>query len=328
MSFSKDVLLAAQTELAKRKSKAENLQQQHRNEVLLRIPEIAAAERELAQTGLDVVKAIGMGADAETYLKNLAKTNLALQAKIKSLLKGNGYPEDYLQTDYVCKKCEDTGYIEGSPCSCRKILLRELALKKLYENSQAARCTFETFKLDYYSNENDERFGINVRNQMNILLDYCRHYADDFDCNSPSLYMFGQTGLGKTHLTLAIAGKVVAQGYNVIYDSAQNIFNRLEKEHFRYSKNEEYDGAQQELIDCDLLIIDDLGSEFTTQFTIAALYNVLNTRLNRNKPVIISTNLDAKALEEKYSPRISSRIMGGYTPLHFLGNDIRQILNN
>lgn len=328
MSFGKDIIIAAQTELAKRKSRAENLQQQRRSEVLLKVPAIAAAERELAQTGLDVVKAIGMGADARSYLENLAKTNLALQEKIKLLLKSNGYPEDYLETDYVCKKCEDTGYVEGTPCSCRKILLKELALKKLYSNSRAAQCTFESFSLDYYSDQADERFGISAKEQMKNILEYCRCYADDFDCSSPSLYLFGQTGLGKTHLTLAIAGIVTASGYNVIYDSAQNIFNKLEREHFRSSRSDEYDGAEQELLDCDLLIIDDLGSEFTTQFTVAALYNVLNTRLNCDKPVIISTNLDAHALEEKYSPRITSRIMGNYTPLHFLGNDIRQKLNN
>jgi len=137
--------------------------------------------------------------------------------------------------------------------------------------------------------------------------------------------MHGATGLGKTHLSLAIANVVAEKGYRVIYDTAHNILSSLEREKFSYSNTGE---REKEILDCDLLIIDDLGSEFSTQFTVAAIYNIVNTRINRSKPVIISTNLTEKELEEKYTQRVTSRIIGNYVSLLFIGKDIRQIKNN
>ena len=134
--------------------------------------------------------------------------------------------------------------------------------------------------------------------------------------------MHGATGLGKTHLSLAIANEVTKKGFQVVYDTAQNIFSSLEKEKFSY--NNSYD-RENEILGCDLLIIDDLGSEFITNFTTAALYNIINTRINRSKPVIISTNLTETELEDKYTQRVTSRIIGNYVSLLFLGKDIRQL---
>ena len=157
---------------------------------------------------------------------------------------------------------------------------------------------------------------------MAEILALCRQYADNFDERSENLFMTGNTGLGKTHLSLAIAGEVIRKGYDVIYNSAQNLFNELQKEYF--GKPETRGQYESLVLECDLLIIDDLGVEFSTQFTRAELYNILNTRLNAHLPTIISTNLDYKEIEEQYTMRVSSRLIGEFLRLKFIGGDVRQ----
>jgi DNA replication protein DnaC len=153
------------------------------------------------------------------------------------------------------------------------------------------------------------------------VLEYCKNYAEDFGTDSESLYLHGATGLGKTHISLAIANTVAEKGYSVIYDTAQNILSSLEREKFGHNNNGE---REKEILECDLLIIDDLGSEFSTQFTVAAIYNIINTRLLSSKPTIISTNLSIDELTDRYTPRVTSRIVGCYTIKQFKGSDIRQ----
>ncbi len=325
MSYSKSVLAKTNSTLEKRRAKAERIQLARHIEVTAKIPQINELESLLSQTGLEVVKAIGMGKDAEEYIKNLSEHNLAVQAKIKELLKSNGYPEDFLKTPYTCSICNDTGFNGIYFCECRKKLMNELASSELATVSQSAECTFDSFKLDFYPLPIDPELGVSPQKRMGDILNYCKCYAEDFDTQSESLYMHGATGLGKTHLSLAIANEVIKKGYNVIYDTAQNIFSSLEKEKFSYTNTGE---RESEILDCDLLIIDDLGSEFTTNFTTAALYNIINTRINRSKPVIISTNLTDNELESKYTQRVTSRIIGNYISLLFLGKDIRQLKKN
>lgn len=325
MSYSKETLLKATQILEGRRSKAQSIRNARHAEVTAKIPEIAEYETKLSQTGLAVVKALGMGKDdAQNYIDRLAQINTEIQALIRTTLKENGYPENYLETPFTCKKCEDTGFVEGYACECRKELLKEIAKDSLASVSQSADCTFDNFMLKYYPLPADEATGVSAQKRMAEVLEYCKCYAEDFGAGSDSLYMHGATGLGKTHLSLAIANVVAENGFKVIYDTAQNILSSLEREKFSYGNNGE---REKEILDCDLLIIDDLGSEFTTQFTVAAVYNIINTRLNRSKPVIISTNLTKNELEAKYTQRVMSRIIGGYVSLLFLGKDIRQLKN-
>lgn len=325
MSYSKATLIKVAQKLESRRNKAQRTQLARHLEVTEKLPVISKYENQLSETGLSVVKAIGMGSDAQEYIKQLSEMNLAVQDKIKSLLKENGYPEDYLETPYVCKTCSDTGFKGGYVCECRKNLLKELAKEELASVSTSDRCNFENFSINYYPQPIDSTLGVSPQKRMADILEYCKCYAEDFDTESESLYMHGATGLGKTHLSLAIANVVAENGYRVIYDTAQNILSSLEKEKFSYSGSNE---REKEILNCDLLIIDDLGSEFSTQFTVAAIYNIVNTRINRSKPVIISTNLTEAELEAKYTQRITSRIIGNYVSLLFLGKDIRQIKNN
>lgn len=324
MGYGKETLLKATQILEGRRSKAQRIQMVRHMEVTEKLPEIAKYEAKLAETGLAVVKAFGMGKDAEAYISQLASINTDLQNIIKQTLKANDYPENYLETPYTCKKCEDTGFCGGYICECRTELLKTIAKTDLASVSQSANCTFENFNIDFYPLPADEATGVSARKRMSEILEYCKNYAEDFGPESESLYLHGATGLGKTHLSLAIANVVAESGYKVVYDTAQNILSSLEREKFSYSNNGE---KEKEILDCDLLIIDDLGSEFSTQFTVAAVYNIINTRLNRSKPVIISTNLTKNELETKYTQRVTSRIIGGYVSLLFLGKDIRQIKN-
>ncbi len=307
--------------MSKRKADAELTQKIRHSEIIGKLPNIPQYEAELSKTGLSVLKALTMGENAEKYIKELSELNLRIQGHIKQELESAGYPGNYLETPYTCKKCSDTGFVGAFACSCRKELLSQLNVARLEKVSPAKYCRFDNFDVSLYDEEIDPRYGISPRERMSDILEYCKCYADDFDSASGSIYMHGATGLGKTHLSLAIANVACEKGYNVLYYSAQNLLSILAKEEFRNVPGD----TESEVLECDLLVLDDLGSEFSTQFTVSALYNILNTRINLSKPVIISTNLTEEELEQRYTQRITSRIIGSCEPLLFVGRDIRQI---
>ncbi len=318
MGFSRDTYEKAERELKRRRNDALLQREKRHDETVKKIPEILEIEETMARAGLATIKAVGMGNGGEDYIKTLAKVNLEAQEKRKNLLTKNGYPEDWLDVKYNCKKCEDKGSVGGYVCDCYKLLLRSIEYEKLCSKLPVDKCRFDNFKLDYYP----EGAGISPRRRMENVLAYCKAYAGDFSLKSPSLLLYGMTGLGKTHLSLAIAGKAVEAGYGVIYTTSQNLFSRLEREKFGRGDGE---NTEQSLLDCDLLIIDDLGAEFSTQLTVSYLYNIVNCRDLENKPTIISTNLTPEALKNTYSDRIASRILSNYDILQFDGADIRQL---
>lgn len=323
MAYSKKIHLRAKQILAERKDTAEREQKLRHDEVCLKFPEILEVEKEMARTGAEAVRAIGMGADAEAYIEKIAKINLDAQALREKILTENGYDKDYLKVRYNCENCRDTGSREGYVCDCYRRLTKTLAFEELCRSSPMQLCSFEDFRTIYYPDRLDPTTGVVPREHMTNTLHFCQAYARGFSPKSASLLMYGKTGLGKTHLSLAIAGTVIEKGYAVIYDSAPNIMNKLEREHFGKVQSDE--DTMDMLCRCDLLIIDDLGAEFQTSFTVSALYNIINNRLLSSLPTIISTNLDPKALEEKYSERIASRFIGTYINLGFCGNDVRQV---
>lgn len=220
-----------------------------------------------------------------------------------------------------CNECNDTGYIGSWLCSCVERIARRLAYSDLAGQAPLEQSTFENFDLNYYPDEKNET-GSFPRKRMTAIYGFCRDYAAGFTTASESLLFLGGTGLGKTHLSLAMAGEIIKKGYGVIYGTAQNLFNQMSREHFSYSND---DRMLEEALACDLLIIDDLGTEFSTQFTQSCVYNIVNTRILRGKPTVISSNFTLVELEKIYSPRIMSRIIGSYTMKKFNGSDIRQI---
>lgn len=318
MAYSKETYKKAEQELAERRSRALAEREEHHRIAVAAVPEILETEEKMSSAGLATIKALGMGAnDAKEYIRKLSEINLAAQTQRSLLLKNAGFPENWLNVRYSCKKCEDKGFVNGIMCDCFKELLKSLEYEKLCSNLPVNNCRFDNFKLDYYP----EGVGTSPRRRMESVLDFCKTYAAEFSQKSSSLLLYGHTGLGKTHLSLAIAGKVVEAGHGVIYSSAQNLFNKLEKEKFGRSDG----NTEENILGCDLLIIDDLGAEFTTQFTVSALYNIVNSRELEGKPTIISTNLTPEQLLSTYSERIASRILNNYTLLRFDGTDIRQI---
>lgn len=318
MAYSKETYKKAEQELAQRRNRALAEREDRHRIAVESIPEILETEERMSAAGLATIKALGMGAvDAKEYIRKLSEINLNAQAQRRMFLKKAGFPEDWLDVHYSCPKCEDKGFVNGIMCDCFKDLLKSLEYEKLCSKLPVGNCRFDNFKLDYYP----DGAGTSPRRRMESVLNYCKSYATDFSRRSPSLLLYGKTGLGKTHLSLAVAGKAVESGYGVIYTSAQNLFNKLEKEKFGRS-----DGNTEEtILDCDLLIIDDLGAEFTTQFTVSALYNIINSRELEGKPTIISTNLTPEQLTSTYSERIASRILSNFVMLYFDGSDIRQI---
>lgn len=323
MSYKRSVYIKAKEALSERKANAERDAEMRHSAAVALCPEIAKIEREMASHGAEVVKAVGMGADLDEYIKNLAMANLKAQAKRKELLKGAGFPEDYLDVKYTCDICKDTGYNKEFYCQCYRKLIRDIARQELGINSPLKKCTFESFRVDKYPEVVDSVLGVNQREHMKNIYEYCKDYAEGFTTDAEGLFMYGKTGLGKTHLSLAIANEVINRGYDVYYGSIQTIMDKLEAEHFGRLPRE--DSIKEDILTCDLLIIDDLGAEFATQFTNAELYNILNSRMLSSLPTIISTNLDMKDIADKYSQRVASRIMGTMTGLYFCGKDIRQL---
>ena len=315
--------MKAREVLEKRKKSAEQEWEKRHSAALLKLPELGSIEREMASFGAEAVRLVACGKNADVEIKKLAEKSLEIQQKRKNLLLSSGLPEDYLDIRYHCEKCGDTGSHDGFYCECYKKLVTETARRELASVELLDASSFDNFRTDYYPLEEDPQMGVSPREHMEAVLKMCREFASDFPNAGGGLFFFGKTGLGKTHLSLAIADEVTKRGFNVFYSSAQNMLNRLEKEHFSREKSET--DTLEELFAADLLIIDDLGAEFSTSFTVSQIYNIINTRMIDGKPTIISTNLTMDEIEDKYSQRVTSRIIGSITPVVFFGNDIRQI---
>lgn len=290
-------------------------------EIEAKIPEIAEINRILSHTSIEIIKAIHSGEERSKKIKELENHNIQAQKLTEYHLKSKGYPADYLEIKYTCSRCSDTGYYKGRRCSCFDDLVGKLAVNSLNETSPLKLCSFETFNLSYYRGistmEDDDCYTTMYNN-----FQYCRKYASSFSKNSENIFISGKTGLGKTHLSLAIAKTLLEKGWNVLYDSIINFLDKIADEHFGRSKDT---NTLSIIMNVDLLIMDDLGTEQDTSFYTSTVYNIINTRLNKGLPTIISTNLTPKEVEKKYDPRIASRLFTMYDYLKFTGKDVRSI---
>lgn len=320
MYYSIEIYDKAQDEISKRYNKAVETNNIRIAEIRRKAPEIAKLSDSLLETSVRLTQAIINGGDRTAQLiDEIKSSNLETQRTIRELLKEFSYPEDYLEVPYTCKKCKDSGSVMGKRCDCFNELLIKLSVEELNAKSKITLHDFNEFKLDYYPVRTSK--GINAREQMLEVFDFCKEYAESFGSDSPSLIFKGGTGLGKTFLSSAIAKNLTERGYSVVFDSIQNIMRAIENEHFGRSNED----TMSVLLDADLIILDDLGSEFITNFSGSVIYNILNDRINMCKPVIISTNFTTAELNEKYNDRIISRI-SSFVPVYFEGNDIRQIV--
>ena len=290
-------------------------------------PQAQELERKLSYTMTKLIRIMLTNkADLQTSMQNLKEENLSIQKELRQIYAKAGISEKALEPHFVCDKCKDRGNIDGKVCDCYKQLVKEIAYNQLNQLSPLKLSSFDTFSLQYYRNDVKNERNISEREQMKIYFEKCKAYAKNFrPTNSRSIIMRGDTGLGKTHLSLAIASEVIKKGFGVIYCSAPDILSKLEKEQFRKSYQQPEETVEDTLKECDLLILDDIGSEFSTAFTKNKIYNLINFRLSCNRPTIISTNLKFEELEQMYSQRLISRIIGEYMAFNFVGRDIREI---
>lgn len=323
MGYPKVIFDKADAVMAQRRTKAKSELIKRREEIYTSIPKVQQLENEIASLPMHAVRSIIAGKYDREELENCKKKSLELQKKLDALLESHGYESIALEEQYQCENCNDTGYVDGIMCPCMRSLLKELACDYLNSTSSLKLCSFDDFKLEYYSDLMGSDGKISPRKKMSRIFEYCVNYARDFTANSKNILMQGATGLGKTHLSLSIALEVTQKGYGVIYCSAPNITRQLEKDYFNKDGNR--DETESTLIESDLLIIDDLGTEYANKYSLSALYNVINTRLNMNKPTIISTNFSASELQQIYGMRFVSRVIGEFDRLDFVGSDIRQI---
>lgn len=323
MIYSKEVFSKAENEIGRRHVRALADFEKRQKIIEDNAPEIAEVNRRLINTSIEISKIImNKSVDITSALEKIKEENIKGQQLIRVLLDDFGYGEDYLDINYSCKKCNDTGYVNGIRCDCFNELLKAYSVMDINKNSNIKLADFKDFHLDYYPDEKDKTTGINPKLKMATNLNACKEYVKNFPNNSASLFFSGKTGLGKTFLTSAIAKELLQKGYNVAFDSIQNYLRAIENEHFGRSLNTD---TLQTLLCADLVILDDLGSEFCSPFYTSALYNIINTRLNKGVPTIISSNLSLDELQKRYDDRIISRLTGMFTWMIFLGKDIRHI---
>lgn len=325
MSYSDAVYSKAYNILDARRNRANSDAEEFKAKIYAQIPRAEAIEKELAANGVKAARAVFAGGDVKAQLKLLADRSSELKAELEALLLSAGHEKDALEPKYTCSVCKDKGSVEKDnktvSCDCFKELLRECACAEVNSLSPLNLSTFDSFDLSFYP-DSDSAEGVNPHRRMTQILNYCKSYAEGFKADSRSLLMRGATGLGKTHLSLSIANELLSKGFSVAYVSAPDILFQLERAHFSYEYEKEQD-LLSTLFECDLLIIDDLGTEFATGYTNTQIYNIFNNRILRSKPVIINTNLTMKELESAYTQRFVSRIMGTCDKLDFVGRDIR-----
>ena len=315
MSYSYgDTVAACLARIDGRRRRAEEIADARVDELCAQYEEFKQIERELSLTGKKLVSVIRGNGDVKKSMEKIQKDHAAVMKRRSRFLASHGYNDDYIQPQYVCSLCSDTGFIGNEHCVCLTKMIGEYNCKKMNESSPLSLCSFDTFDLSYY--DGDDRV------QMENILSFVKDYAEDFGPHSSNLLFYGNTGLGKTHLSLAVASVALSKGFTVIYDQAQTLFDKLADE--RFSR----DGAsetEEAIYNCDLLIIDDLGAEFVNQMTQSLLYGIINTRLLSHKPMIVSTNYPPRELDGIYHDRISSRLCFEFETVPFVGKDIRQI---
>lgn len=324
------LLLRARENLSVIKTANREEHERRRREVFAKAPSIAAIEKELHVLIADVVSvALKNSADPEAVLKRVSEKSMSLIAEKAELLVKNGFDADYLEDIVSCQKCSDTGYDEtGKTCPCLLALYEKERAKELSVLTKLGCVSFLDFKLDYYDGGAvDPELGMTARQCMEFVLDSCRRYAMDFGKSSPNLLFRGGTGLGKTMLSACIAKEVSGKGFSVVYETSAAAFEAFENR--KFSRDEAVSKAADEkvlrILECDLLILDDLGTEMTTSFTQSALYTIINTRLSEGLKTIVSTNLSKSETEARYTPQIASRLSGEFDTLLYLGRDIRSI---
>ena len=324
MGYSAEVVRRARQRLESMRADRESQNRQRTAEAYAKVPRIKEIDILLRQSmALAAQAAFLQGSDGKLAMEQVKAKNLSLQEERQALIEAN-FPAGWLDEAPICHQCGGSGYVGSNMCTCLdKLCLQEQ--QKQLQLLSGSDADFARFRLDYYPDRIDPKYGRSMRAVMDRTYQLCVQYAKNFSPLVGNLLFSGDTGLGKTFLSACIAKEVAAKGYSVMYESAPQLFAKLEKARFHADE-----AAQQECDKynaCDLLIIDDLGTEMPGNFTTTALYSLINDRILRGLATIISTNLPTDSLDSRYSPQIASRLRGDFRRVAFVGEDIRLLKN-
>ena len=305
-----------------RQLKRQQLIDTRREEIATKIPKITELDAQIASLSVRRARQLLDGdASALTDLHDQIQT---LSARKQECLQNAGYPADYFQPPYTCPDCHDTGFIGDEKCHCFKQAMVDLLYRQSNIHEVLERENFDTFDIRYYSDAKNRNLGISPRENMQAVLNTCHDFIDHFDEQARNLLFYGDTGVGKTFLTNCVARELLNTSHTVIYLTAFHLVDILQNNTFG---NDDMDDSDENMfhyiLDCDLLIIDDLGTELNNAFVTSQLFLCINERLLARKSTVISTNLSLDELQNEYSERIFSRLISNYEIMLILGDDIR-----
>ena len=320
MGYSAEVIRRARARLAEAKADRESENQQHLHEAYEKVPRLREIDKQLRITMVMAAQAaFASGGDFNSAMEQVREKNLALQQERKMLL-ACYFEDGFLDDSPICDHCGGSGYVGSNMCECLRELCRQEQKQEL-TFLNVGRESFDQFRLDYYPDRIDPKWNVNIRTVMEKTFQTCRKYAMTFTERSGNLLFSGDTGLGKTFLSACIARTVADRGFSVVYESAGHLFSKMERA--KFENDSEAREEAKKYYACDLLIVDDLGTEMPSQFVTAALYSLINDRLLAGKAMVISTNLNNEDLTRRYNSQILSRLRGSFTRVAFLGDDIR-----
>ena len=324
MNIDSEALRELKDELSRERARREQDAEMETNRIYTLYPDVEEIDKEISLTALKTAyKITETGRTVEDVAKEMVDTLNKLKNQKKALIEKYGIPEDYTKPKYSCKNCSDTGFKDGRMCLCLKKKIAEYVYSKSTISLLNKEDTFDKFTLDHYSDAVNPDLGVSPKMAANAVYIACKKFCDDFDTEKKSLYIYGPTGVGKTFVTSCITNCLIQKGVAVLYHSAYRLFGFVDDYKFNRVPRETHKIEYDLIYDADLLIIDDLGTEFINSNSQAVLFDILNTRYQTGKKTIISTNLSLAEIDGVYSERISSRIAGNYITLNLFGDDIR-----
>ena len=320
MAYSEEVVLRARERLAQAKADREAENREHMEYAYKMVPRIREIDRLLRVSMATAAQRIfSSGENVEEAMEQVRRDNLALQQE-RARLAAENFEVGYLDDSPLCPHCGGSAYVGSRMCECLQGLCRQ-EQKKEISAAAGGKESFSQCRLSYYPETVDAKLGVSPRAVMERTLQKCQNYAATFGRESGNLLFNGESGLGKTFLSLCIARAVAERGFSVRYESAPHLLEKLQKS--KFSNDESTERAMERLVSCDLLVIDDLGTEYPGQMVNTLLYTLINDRMMEHRPMIISTNLTMEQIQGRYSSQIASRLRGGFSRLLFLGEDIR-----
>jgi len=290
-----------------------------RKEIEENLPQVLDIERQIGKLSVEVsISAFKDIKNRDEYLNNLREKIRDLRVQKSELLFSHGYAINYLDMNYKCEKCKDTGFIGNSKCSCYKQNLVKIYYKNSDLNELTKDNNFDNFNIEYYSSRKASNEPESPRKTMEKIVTRSMSFIINFDSSNENFLFYGNSGTGKTFLSNCIAKELLDKGYLVVYRTAESLIQNLKT--IRFSGDELLEDL---IVNCDLLIIDDLGTEQISDFSKTELFNLLNKKILKNKKMIVSTNCTLEEILQIYSERISSRLLGNFGLYKFFGDDIR-----